>query len=186
MSRAARKTFKAFHARDPEPVYPFDAEPNPEFDIDVQFPDFVCVGRAVRVLYDSDKWNEVGDVVGYYHTHGPDDGDLVFSGGNKVQLYAPKPYFQNFTMCKFPVKWPDEIVPLGGCSGWVAEPKNSKDGKLFEGKCKNAVLYCSPYGWVSRREPLRVFLAVIELDTGVVEAIINGPGLIVTPDGIEG
>jgi hypothetical protein len=186
VSRAAQKTFEAFHSRNTGPaVFPFEAGEDGQFSMEFGFPSFVCVGRAVRVLYDSDKWNEIGDVIGYYHDHGPQDGKLVFGKQNRTKLFAPKPFFPELTTVKFPVKWPTEVVPLGACSGWFAQ-ENPRDEKLIEGKCSGDILVCSPFGWVSKSDKERVFLAIIEIDTGFVEGIITGPDLRVTPAGITG
>jgi len=181
---SSSKTFEEFHKRKAgEPVYPFEGLENGKFRLDVKIPDFVCLGRAVRVLYDSDKWNDVGDVVGYYHTHGPEDGKYVFSKGNQVKFFVAAPYAAGLggKAVRLPVEWPDEVVPLGACSGWVAG-----DDELYEGSCSDAVLVCSPYGWLDSSDEHRVFLAIIEIGTGIIEAIIDGPDLIVTEHGIEG
>jgi hypothetical protein len=179
----AYETFEEFHARSPVTVYPFSGDEY-EFEIDCLLPDFVYVGKALRVLYESDKWNDVGDVQGYYHDHGPDDGAHSFSGSNKIKLYAPKPYFDYLPTVKFPVRWPKSVVLLGSCGGWYA--KEPGYDKPVDAKTKGDILVCSPFGHVSRTDKKRVFLAVIEEDTGIVECIINGPNLRVTSDGITG
>jgi hypothetical protein len=187
MSRkSARRTFSTFHSRkNVEPVYPFNKSKDAEIETQAKFPEFVCVGRAVRVLYDSDKWNKVGDVVGYYHDHGPDDGAHVFKDDNKVKLYAPKAYFPDLKVCPVPVDWPSEMTLLGACSGWVAQP-GGKGSKVIEAEVENCVLVCSPFGHVDKKNDVRVFLAVINTEDGIVECIIAGPGLTVTDAGIEG
>ena len=185
MSRKnAQKTFETFHSRAIEPVHPFE-HGEAEFLAQTKFPDFVCVGRAIRILYGSDKWNEVGDVVGYYHDHGPDDGAHVFKPENRVQLYAPRSYFPDMMKCRFPVSWPKEVTFLGTCDGWVAQPKG-RGTNVIESSMKGCILVCSPFGHVDKRNDGRVFLAVIDTETGIVECIVSGPGLTVTENGIEG
>lgn len=180
----AQRTFKTFHAREVEPVFPFQ-DGAAEFNIDMKFPEFVCVGRAVRVLYESDKWNEVGDVVGYYHDHGPDDGAHVFKDGNKVKLYSAKAYLPSLKTVKFPVKWPDSMTVLGACGGWVAQP-NGNGTQVIEAETDGCVLVCSPFGHVSKSDDSRVFLAIVSVKSGIVECLIDGPGLTLTEAGIEG
>jgi len=185
MSRA-KDTFETFHKRDIEPVYPFNHYKNALITFDIGLPNIVHVGKAVRVLYDSDKWNDVGDVTGYYHDHGPDDGDHVFSPKNLVKLYAPKKYFPRKKTVKLPVKWPKELVLLGGCDGWVAREATAKPHEVIKADTDDCILVCSPFGWLSKKDEKQVFLAVIEVSTGYLEALIHGPGLRVTAAGITG
>jgi len=182
----ARDTFKSFHKRDAgTPVYPFDGGDIGEFHIPAGMPQMVHLGRAIRTCYTSDKWHEPGKVVSYYHDHGPEDGKGVLTGANKVAFYAPQDFFPEEKAKNPPVKWPDELVLLGSCDEWFVQP-DTGDEKLVHGSCENSILLCSPYGWVSKKHPERVFLVIVEVPSGHVEGIIDGPGLIVTPAGIEG
>jgi hypothetical protein len=52
-------------------------------------------------------------------------------------------------------------------------------------KGKN-ILVASPDGWIDPKKPNRVFLAIINLDGGGVEGIIDGGNLRITAHGIEG
>ena len=193
MTSKAEQTYEEFHARkseDEDLVYPYnDSGASSTFDMPVRIPHLVRVGKAIRVYYDSDKWKDIGDVQGYYHDHGPEDGEHPFRPSNKIKLYAPECYFSEddiVTSCKLPVVWPSELVPLGACAGWVAEVGRGKEKNLLEGECDNAVLVSSPFGHVSKRDPKRVFLAVIDLHDDTVEAIIDGAGLRLNDRGIEG
>lgn len=182
----ARQTFKAFHARNAgEPVFPFEHYDVGEFDLEIGLPDMVCVGRALQTLYTSDKWNAAGDLTSYYHNHGPNDGEGVLTSQNKVKLYAPKVFFPDLPVTKLPIRWPEEIVLLGQEDGWSAQRRPDAP-EAVTGKCSNVALFCSPYGWVSKKDPTRVFLVAIEADSGAVECVVDGPGLRVTEAGIEG
>jgi hypothetical protein len=186
MKSRARETFQAFHKRNAgAPVFPFESMPVGEFNIAAKLPDFVLLGRAVRTCYTSDKWNEVGDVVGYYHDHGPADGAHATTLKNKTEFYAPHEFFPKERVAKFPVKWPAELVLLGECDEWFVQ-RHDGDKSFTKGKCDGDVLLCSPYGWLSSVAPTRVFLVILEIDSGIVEGLILGPDLHVTEAGIEG
>ena len=174
----AMKTFSRFHSRDPgKGVFPFHKQEQGIFTLPeyVEWPDEIVVtGDAARTLYESDKWHKRGDTVQYFHDHDkgvkfivPDDGSVE---GQPVRL---------------PYEWPDEVMLIGECIGFVIVPFET--GEITEGimKGKN-VLVSSPDGWVDSRKPNRIFLAIINLDGGGVEAIIDGPNLRITSHGIEG
>ena len=174
----AMETFKRFHSREPgEGVYPFHKNKQGVFSLPeyVQWPDrIIDIGAAARTLYESDKWNKRGDTVQYFHDHDknvrfivPDNGEMV---GRATRL---------------PFKWPDEVMLIGKCIGFVIVPDTT--GEITEGimKGKN-VLVSSPDGWVDPRRPNRIFLAIINLEGGGVEAVIHGPNLRITAHGIEG
>jgi hypothetical protein len=184
MNRNLETTFRTFHDRAMEPVYPFENNSDSMIHFDAVLPKMAHVGRAIRVLYESDKWSLVGDTTGYYHDHGPDDGAVVFSSKNNVKLYAPQKYVpKHRKVSKFPVRWSKELVLLGTCGGWYADDGSDE---LVEAEVKNSILVCSPFGFVSKKNPERVWLAVIDIDSGVVECLISGPGLTVTCHGIVG
>lgn len=182
----ARRTFETFHKREAGvPVFPFEQMDVGEFPIPAGIPDLVCVGKAVRTCYTSDKWNKLGDPIGYYHDHGPRDGKDVFTSKNKIKFYAPRDFFPEMRRVKFPVKWPESLALLGTCDSWLVE-EHPEDEDLVSGTCDEDILLCSPYGWVSRSDPTRVFLVIVEVDSGIIEGVIDGPGLRVTEAGIEG
>lgn len=120
----ARKTFETFHARKPgNPVYPYkdSGSGSGEFHLDIRIPYMSDVGKAIRVYYDSDKWKEVGDVEGYYHNHGPEDGEHPFRDTNQIKLYAPQCYMTEYGISDaenidLPIIWPKDLVPLGSCA----------------------------------------------------------------------
>jgi len=74
---------------------------------------------------------------------------------------------------------------IGECIGFVIRPEDT--GEITEGVMKGKnILVASPDGWVNPKKPNRVFLAIINLNGGGVEGIIDGPNLRLTPHGIEG
>jgi len=181
---AADETFEVFHTRQPgQGAFPLQHLGGSRARIDVSLPHMTRVGKAMCVLYDSDKWNELGDVIGYYHMHGPEDGAHAFTELNKVEVYVPQAYISRSSRARLPIKWTNEIVLLGACSGWTAE---TPSGQGKQGDVTDSILCCSPFGYVSSSDRKRVFLSVIDVDDWVVEAIICGPGLRVTKGGIEG
>lgn len=168
----AEATFRRFHSRDPNKgVFPFTKSESgsiylPEY---VDWPEKVKpLGRAARTLYESDKWNKIGKTVEYYHDHGPG-----------VTFYVPSKRGTDF-----PPGYPPEIALIGEAIGFVIEDFNRD---LQEGimKGKN-ILVASPDGWVDPEKPNRVFLAIINLDGGGIEALIDGGKLRITAHGIEG
>lgn len=174
----AMKTFSRFHSREPgRGVFPFHKQDQGIF----QLPEYVTwpasvvhVGDTARTLYESDKWHKRGDTVQYFHDHEkdvkfmvPDDGKVQ---GEPVTL---------------PYSWPDEVMLIGECIGFVIVPFET--GKITEGVMRGKnVLVSSPDGWVDKSNPKRIFLAIINLDGGGIEAIIDGPTLRITSHGIEG
>lgn len=175
---AAKQTFSRFHSREPgKGVFPFHSEEKGIFQLPeyVEWPEgIVEAGNAARTLYESDKWHKRGDTVQYFHDHEkgakfmvPDDGKAQ---GKSVTL---------------PYSWPDEVMLIGKCIGFVIVPFET--GEITEGimRGKN-VLVSSPDGWVDKKKPNRIFLAIINLDGGGIEAIIDGPKLRITSHGIEG
>ena len=174
----AMKTFSRFHSREPgEGVYPFHRKDQGIFQLPeyVEWPEsIVATGNAARTLYESDKWHKRGDTVQYFHDHDkgvkfivPDDGQTE---GKPIEL---------------PYGWPDEVMLIGECIGFVVVPFET--GEITEGVMRGKnVLVSSPDGWVNKRKPNRIFLAIINLDGGGIEAIIDGPKLRITSHGIEG
>ena len=172
---AAEKGFKRFHSKKSlEPVYPFHKNNDAVFELEkVEWPDQIgLVGCAMRTLYESDKWQKKsGKTVQYYHDH-----------DKNVRFMAPG---ENFGEVELPYGWPEEVMLIGECIGFVVRPDDT--GEITEGVMKGRnILVASPDGWVNPRKPNRVFLAIINLDGGGVEGIIDGPNLRLTPHGIEG
>lgn len=173
----AMKTFSRFHSREPgRGVFPFHKKDHGIFQLPeyVQWPeDIVVAGDAARTLYESDKWHKRGDTVQYFHDHEKDVKFMVPAGqleGEPVTL---------------PYSWPDEVMLIGQCIGFVMVPNGTDE--ITEGVMKGKnVLVSSPDGWVDKRKPNRIFLAIINLDGGGIEAIIDGPKLRITSHGIEG
>jgi hypothetical protein len=174
----AMQSFSRFHSREPgKGVFPFHKQEQGIFTLPeyVAWPDeIVAAGNAARTLYESDKWHKRGKTVQYFHDHDkgvkfivPDDGHVK---GHSVRLSY---------------EWPDEVVLIGECIGFVFVPFET--GEITEGVMKGKnVLVSSPDGWVDSRKKNRIFLAIINLDGGGVEAIIDGPNLRITSHGIEG
>lgn len=174
---AAMKTFSRFHSRDPgKGVFPFHRQDQGIFQLPeyVQWPDDVVVaGNAARTLYESDKWHKRGDTVQYFHDHDKGVKFMVPAGQMEGEPAA------------LPYSWPDEVMLIGECIGFVMVP--SSTGQITEGVMRGKnVLVSSPDGWVDKRKPNRIFLAIINLDGGGIEAIIDGPKLRITSHGIEG
>lgn len=172
---AAEKGFKRFHSKkELEPIYPFHKNNDAVFELgNVDWPRKVgLVGAAMRTLYESDKWQKKpGKTVQYFHDH-----------GKNVRFLAPG---ENFGEVEFPYDWPEEVMLIGECIGFVVRPEGT--GEITEGVMKGKnILVASPDGWVNPRKPDRVFLAIINLNGGGVEGIIDGPNLRMTPHGIEG
>jgi hypothetical protein len=173
VTSAAQKTFERFHARPAKKaVFPFNAAKDGSFLLPkfVQFPAKVRkVGNAVRVLYESDKWNSVGKTVEYYHDH-----------GKGVMFYEPAEDGSE----TFPHRYPDEICLIGECIGLVVAPFGEE---IAEGIMQGSnILVASPDGWIDKMRHNRVFLAIINLDGGGVEGLIDGGNLRITSHGIEG
>lgn len=176
----AMNGFKRFHDREPgKPVYPFENNTSgifqlPEF---VTWPDEVGrLGEAMRTLYESDKWSKkISKTTQYYHDH--DKGLVTFC--------VPIEHEHGLEACDIPFEWPDEVMLIGKCIGFVV--KSDSTGQITEGLMEGTnVLVASPDGWVDSKHPNRVFLAIINLDGGGVEAIIYGGKLRITAHGIEG
>jgi hypothetical protein len=167
----AEATFERFHARGVQPVYPFHRRSDGVFDLpsSVQWPERVGVaGQAIRTLYESDKWHDINDTTQYYHDH---DKGCVF--------YVPAADGE-----EFPFEYPDEVMLIGECIGFVFK---GPDGGLNEGVMKGKnILVSSPDAWIDSKKKNHVFLAIINLDGGGVEALITGPRLRITSHGIEG
>jgi hypothetical protein len=173
----AMSTFSRFHSREPgEGVFPFHRKEQGIFTLPkyVEWPDdLVVAGAAARTLYESDKWHKRGDTVQYFHDH--DKG---------VKFIVPAGQLEG-EPANLSYSWPDEVMLIGKCIGFVMVP--SSTGEITEGVMKgNNVLVSSPDGWVDRRRRNRIFLAIINLDGGGIEAIIDGPRLRITSHGIEG
>jgi len=174
----AMDAFKRFHSREPgEGVYPFHRNKQGVFALPeyVQWPDSVIdIGAAARTLYESDKWHKRGDTVQYFHDH---DKDVRFVTADDGETFG-KPARLSFG-------WPDEVMLVGQCIGFVVVPDET--GAITEGVMRGKnVLVSSPDGWVDPRKPNRIFLAIINLEGGGVEAVIHGPNLRITAHGIEG
>lgn len=176
---AAEKTFHRFHKRKPgQGVYPFHKNSDGIINLDdIDWPDDVCfLGEAMRTLYESDKWHGRGKTTQYYHDHDP----------GVVRFIVPRDSKKHGDLepISLPYEWPSEVTLIGACIGFVVRPQ---DGKITEGIMKGTnILVCSPDGWVDPRKPNRVFLAIINLDGGGVEGIIDGGDLRITSHGIEG
>jgi len=175
---AAEKGFKRFHSRNKlQPVYPFHRKDSAVFQLDsVDWPDQVgLVGEAMRTLYESDKWSKLGKTTQYFHDH---DKRIVRFGVSLDEDSSLEPLL-------LPYEWPEEVMLIGECIGFVVRPISTDE--ITEGVMRGKnILVASPDGWVDRRKPNRVFLAIINLDGGGVEAVIDGPNLRITPHGIEG
>jgi len=175
--RNAMATFQRFHSRKPgEAVYPFDKSSQGVFELPefVEWPEEIaCVGSAARVMYESDKWHKRHDTTQYYHDHDKGVKFIVPEGaaeGEPIEL---------------PYGWPDEVMLIGQCIGFVVVPYAT--GEVTEGIMRGEnVLVASPDGWVDAKRPNRIFLAIINLDGGGIEGIIDGPNLRITAHGIEG
>jgi hypothetical protein len=173
---SAVKTFERFHDGEAGVgAYPFNKRKDGIFPLptSVQWPQAVEVfGVAVRTLYESDKWHPKGNTTQYYHDH---DRGLTF--------YVPAGEGDG-EIVSFPHEWPEEVALLGACIGFVVK---DSEGELAEGVMKGKnILVASPDGWIDPKKPNRVFLAIINLDGGGVEGIIDGGNLRITAHGIEG
>ena len=180
-TEAAKKTFARFHNRKSgQGVYPFHKNDDGVINLDdVQWPQNVCfLGEAMRTLYESDKWQGVGKTTQYYHDHDPGAVRFIVPSGHSKK-------HGGLDRVEMPYEWPGEVTLIGACIGFVVKPESS--GLITEGimKGKN-ILVCSPDGWVDPRRPNRVFLAIINLNGGGVEGIIDGGNLRITSHGIEG
>jgi hypothetical protein len=179
---AARATFKRFHSRKAEePVYPFHRNDDSVICLDrLEWPEQTYLfGEAMRTLYESDKWHKPGETTQYFHDH--DAGRVRFL---VPELEARQ--YGGLEPADMPCDWPGEVTLIGECIGFVVRPVDT--GKITEGVMhgKN-ILVCSPDGWLDKRQPQRVFLAIINMKgNGRVEAIIEGGGLRITSHGIEG
>lgn len=177
-AQAAAKTFKRFHSRKKlEPVFPFHGQEHSVFELEgVDWPEQVSLlGVAMRTLYESDKWHQRGETVEYYHDH----------DRNVVKFMVPSDEGGALEPVQLPYGWPEEVMLIGECIGFVVRPLDT--GEITEGTMKGKnVLVASPDGWVDPRRPNRVFLAIINLDGGGVESVIDGPNLRITSHGIEG
>lgn len=178
---AASKTFHRFHHREPgKGVYPFHKNTNGIINLeDIEWPDCICyLGEAMRTLYKSDKWHDRGKTTEYYHDHDPKIVRFIVPA-ESTEKYG------DLEQIELPYEWPDEVTLIGSCIGFVVRPETT--GEITEGIMKgNNLLVCSPDGWVDPRRSNRVFLAIINLDGGGVEAIIDGGNLRITSHGIEG
>jgi hypothetical protein len=174
----AKNTFERFHSRKPDRgVYPFQSRRQGTFDMPpyVEFPDSIdLLGPASRVLYVSDKWQNVGNTTTYFHDH----------GSKRVNFYVPAGEIEGLEPAQLPFGWPEEVSLIGECFGFVVLDDYGEIDSDMTGK-KN-ILVASPDGWVDRKRPNRVFLAVINLNGGGVEGIIAGGNLRITAHGIEG
>jgi hypothetical protein len=180
-TEAAKKTFERFHSKKSgQGVYPFHKNENGIIDLDdVQWPQSVCfLGEAMRTLYESDKWQGRGKTTQYYHDHDPGAVKFIVPSGHSKK-------YGDLDHIDMPYEWPSEVTLIGACIGFVVKPESS--GLITEGimKGKN-ILVCSPDGWVDPGRPSRVFLAIINLNGGGVEGIIDGGNLRITSHGIEG
>jgi hypothetical protein len=171
----AEDTFRRFHARDVQPVYPFHKRKEGTFELpsSVQWPERVTIaGEAVRTLYESDKWHNINDTTQYYHDH--DKGCV---------LYVPVESDEQIET-EFPFEYPDEIMLVGECIGFTFR---NLEGDTVDGVMRGKnILVSSPDSWVNSKRPNRIFLAIINLDGGGVEGLITGPRLRITSHGIEG
>jgi hypothetical protein len=171
----AEDTFKRFHARDIQPVYPFHRRDEGVFDLplSVKWPDRVTIaGEAGRTLYESDKWHKINDTTQYYHDH------------NKgCVLYVPVESDDDIEV-DFPFEYPDEVMLVGECIGFTFK---DLEGETVDGVMQGKnILVSSPDSWVNPKRPNYIFLAIINLDGGGVEGLITGPKLRITAHGIEG
>lgn len=173
--RNARKLFETFHEkRAGTPVYPFDGEAEGEFELDIVLPPMRVAGVAVRTMYRADKWEEPGVTHDYYHDHIADEALLWLPAGQAGESDD------------FSYAWPDSVTHLGEALKLYYREPNAKTDELVECSLKNAVLVASPAGHVSRLRSSRVFLAVVDLETSQVEALVTGNALRLTARGIEG
>lgn len=173
---AAVQTFERFQDKEAGVgAYPFNKRKDGIFQLpkSVQWPHGVQVfGQGIRTLYESDKWHPKGKTTQYYHDH-----------ARGVTFYVPSGEGDGDDV-EFPHGWPEEVALLGKCIGFVVK---GEDGELAEGIMKgNNILVSSPDGWVDPKRPNRIFLAIINLDGGGIEAIIDGANLRITSHGIEG
>lgn len=185
---AAREAFERFHSREAgEPVYPFDGEDAGEFEHGVKIaPAWCIVGRALRVLYRSDKWHRPGKTTDYYHDHGqgPTTRELV----SEVRFWLPAgdKLAKGFEEAELPYEWPEAVTILGQCIGWVFREHDAEGDEVVEGEPDRSLLVASPDGYVSEKDPERCFLAVVGARSGKLEAFIEGPELRNTAEGIDG
>jgi len=178
---AAEKTFHRFHNKKPgHGVYPFHKNSEGIIALDdIDWPENVCfLGEAMRTLYESDKWHDRGKTTQYYHDHDPGIVSFMVPSGRSSK-------HGELDLIELPYEWPAEVTLIGACIGFVVRPKST--GQITEGVMKGQnILVCSPDGWVDSSRPNRVFLAIINLDGGGVEAVIDGGNLRITSHGIEG
>lgn len=172
----ARAAFETFHDKPSgEKVYPFARKNSGEWTQDVLIAPMRPVGEAVRVMYRSDKWHRPGKTTDYYHDH---------TRGH-VRLWMPCGAGQRGK--RFPYSWPGAVAVLGKCTAWYFVPDDRSGSEdVEEHKPQSALLVASPYGHVDGTAPQRVFLAVVDWNTGDVLSMIEGQGLRLTSHGIEG
>jgi len=158
---AVKNRWSTFHQKEPRELIEIDA-PWPKA--------WGYVGEAVRVYYLSDKWNEDGDFIPYYHDH---------DGG--VELWEPWGAQDGMTdKCKSPARGIPckQAAVLGYCLGWWLldedDPKKV-DAVEFD---EDEALLCSTASGKA--------LFVVSLSDGKVIAAFTGGNLSVESAGIDG
>lgn len=156
--KAACEAFEIFHAKEPRFVIrvPKRLRRWPEY--------WALVGPCKRVYYESDKWHEDGDTDRYYHDHGSGIRFWLAADGIAEGECSP-------------VELPSALTCLGLFLGAdVVCSDGKRDRKQFAEPSSRDVLCC---------DPNREFLVALDQRTGPY-AIIEGPGLTILSEGIDG
>ena len=158
----AQKAWEIFHAKTPEPSK----------DIRLQgkarnWPTkWGYCGKVHTIYYSSDKWEEDGNYINYYHDH-----------GKGIGCWLPKGSEPWLTSKRMPIKkFPQSVSVLGYCLGWDYERPDEKGLFRAEQETGDELLCCFPN---------RKSLVVVSPRQGAV-ALVSGPGLVVEARGIVG
>lgn len=159
--KQAEERFRIFHSKEPRELIEIDVDQPTRWGLS---------GRVIQVYYDSDKWEEDGHLVGYYHPHDSKAGVFCYEpmGAQKWLVEEAPPGRPNLS----------RGTVLGFCAGWDLEREG--DGaevqtEIEVGKCW---LCCHPSG--------KKYLFVVRCSTGKIEAIFYGAELTVEDVGIVG
>lgn len=152
--KSAIRRYRIFHKKDPREVRVIQGLPDHVREL----------GRALSVMYETDKWNDDGDDIRYKHLH--ENGVLAFEA-------AARPG-RGTTTLPVAVPAPDEgFARLGRCLGFFVQ---TDDGKVREYNPRGTDLFSSPRGDL---------LGVYHPARGWV-AFIAGGKLRVESEGIDG
>jgi len=160
--KRARAVWKLFHAKEPTPAKDVHLSGKAS-----EWPTrWGYCGRVKTIYYASDKWEDDGDYVNYYHDHGKGIGCWLPAGAESW-----------LTSQRLPVKkFPQSVSVLGYCLGW--DYQRAGGNRMYRAEPETGdELLCS--------FPNRKTLVVASPRQGVV-ALVSGPGLVVEARGIVG